>query len=137
MGTTGREPNGWERGASSAQQAGASASSSLAAAWQLTSLIAGSPAGVPPSTGGPTAQRLQGRHLSEKEERAHFALWAILKSPLFIAANLRHIGTASLAVLGGREVIAINQDELGVPGDLIWKQGPKEVGQAGAELGQR
>lgn len=29
------------------------------------------------------------RFLSEKEERAHFALWAILKSPLMIAADLR------------------------------------------------
>ncbi len=28
-----------------------------------------------------------------------------------------------------QEVIAINQDDLGVPGDLIWRQGHKRVRQ--------
>ena len=27
-----------------------------------------------------------------------------------------------------KEVIALNQDPLGVAGDLVWKQGPKEAG---------
>lgn len=35
------------------------------------------------------AEQPPNRFLSEKEERAHFALWAILKSPLMIAADLR------------------------------------------------
>lgn len=34
---------------------------------------------------------------------------------------------ATLNILKSPEVIAINQDPLGVPGDLVWKQGPKEV----------
>lgn len=38
------------------------------------------------------------------------------------------IRPSSLAVLKAKEIIAINQDALGVAGDLIWKQGPKEVG---------
>ncbi|PRW59770.1 glycoside hydrolase [Chlorella sorokiniana] len=66
------------------------------------------------------------RFLSEKEERAHFALWAILKSPLMIAADLRSMRPSSLEVLKAKEIIGINQDPLGVAGDLIWKQGPKE-----------
>jgi hypothetical protein len=65
--------------------------------------------------------------LSQQEERAHFALWALLKSPLFVGADLRVLPPSSLAVLTSKEVIAVNQDPLGVPGDLIWKQGPKEV----------
>ena len=65
--------------------------------------------------------------LSQQEERAHFALWALLKSPLFVGADLRVLPPSSLAVLTSREVIAINQDPQGVAGDLIWKQGPKEV----------
>ena len=32
-----------------------------------------------------------------------------------------------LAILSAREVVAMNQDPLGVAGDLIWKQGSKEV----------
>ena len=33
----------------------------------------------------------------------------------------------TLSILKSREVIAINQDPLGVAGDLVWKQGPQEV----------
>ena len=33
----------------------------------------------------------------------------------------------TLNILKSREVIAINQDPLGVAGDLVWKQGPQEV----------
>lgn len=32
------------------------------------------------------------------------------------------------SILLAEEVIAINQDPLGVAGDLVWKQGPNEVG---------
>ena len=67
-------------------------------------------------------------YLTINEQRAHFALWALLKSPLLIGADLRSIAPNSLAVLQAREVIAVNQDELGVAGDLIWKQGAREVG---------
>ena len=63
------------------------------------------------------------------EQRAHFALWALLKSPLFIGADLRTLSREAKEILTAAEVIAVNQDPLGVAGDLIWKQGPLEVGQ--------
>lgn len=62
------------------------------------------------------------------EQRAHFALWALLKSPLLVSADLRSIDPPSLDILLAEELIAVNQDPLGVAGDLIWKQGPQEVG---------
>ena len=61
------------------------------------------------------------------EQRAHFALWALLKSPLLVSADLRSISPQSLDILLAEELIAVNQDPLGVAGDLIWKQGPQEV----------
>lgn len=61
------------------------------------------------------------------EQRAHFALWAVLKSPLLISADLRSIEQESLDILLADELIAVNQDPLGIAGDLIWKQGPQEV----------
>ena len=61
------------------------------------------------------------------EQRTHFALWALLKSPLLIGADLRSIDPDSLAILKAREVIAINQDPLAVAGDLIWVQGASRV----------
>ncbi|KAK9811915.1 hypothetical protein WJX72_012363 [[Myrmecia] bisecta] len=65
--------------------------------------------------------------LTYNEERAHFALWALLKSPLLIGADLRTLSKSALSVLTAAEVIAANQDPLGVAGDLIWKEGPIEV----------
>lgn len=75
--------------------------------------------------------------LSHAEERAHFALWAILKAPLIISADLRSLSAPSLSVLTAEEVIAVNQDPLGVPGDLIWKQGALEVYAAPLSGGAR
>ncbi len=63
----------------------------------------------------------------ENEQRSHFALWCLLKSPLFIGADLRTLSKSALEILTAREVIAVNQDSLGVAGDLIWKEGPIEV----------
>ena len=64
--------------------------------------------------------------LTVNEQRAHFALWALFKSPLFIGADLRSLSKEAKEILLAPEVIAVNQDSLGVAGDLIWKQGPLE-----------
>lgn len=66
--------------------------------------------------------------LTLDEQRAHFALWCLYKSPLLIGTDLRTLRPDSLGVLLAREVLAVHQDALGVAGDLVWKQGPKEVG---------
>ena len=65
--------------------------------------------------------------LLENEQRSHFALWCLLKSPLFIGADLRSLSKSAMKILTASEVIAVNQDPLGVAGDLIWKEGPIEV----------
>lgn len=48
--------------------------------------------------------------LTHEEEKTHFALWAIMKSPLIIGADLRKISKESLEILSNKELIAINQD---------------------------
>lgn len=68
--------------------------------------------------------------LLENEQRSHFALWSLLKSPLFIGADMRKLSKSALKILTAGEVIAVNQDPLGVAGDLIWKEGPMEVHMA-------
>ena len=65
--------------------------------------------------------------MSPGEQRAHFALWCLLKSPLLVSADLRTISREALAILQARELLAVNQDGLGVAGDLLWKEGPLEV----------
>ncbi|KAK9799718.1 hypothetical protein WJX73_003682 [Symbiochloris irregularis] len=65
--------------------------------------------------------------MSLPEQRSHFALWALLKAPLIIGADLRRIDDEALGILKARELVAVNQDGLGVAGDLLWKEGPLEV----------
>jgi alpha-galactosidase len=55
------------------------------------------------------------RKLTENQERLHFGLWAIAKSPLIIGADLNNIPAASLNILKNKGIIDINQDRLGIP----------------------
>lgn len=57
--------------------------------------------------------------LNPAQERTHFSFWSALKSPLIIGADLRNISQSSLAILKNRQVIALNQDRLGVAARYI------------------
>lgn len=52
--------------------------------------------------------------LTTAEERSHFGIWAISKSPLILGTDLTKISAASLAIISNVGVIAINQDSLGL-----------------------
>jgi hypothetical protein len=58
--------------------------------------------------------------LSASEERAHLSLWALLKAPLHIGCDVRTADDATIAALTHPEMLAINQDALGVPGRRVW-----------------
>jgi alpha-galactosidase len=55
-----------------------------------------------------------GNGMSEVEDRAHFSLWAMLASPLILGNDLRKMPEATRNILTNKDVIAINQDALGV-----------------------
>jgi alpha-galactosidase len=57
--------------------------------------------------------------MSETEYRSHFSLWAMMAAPLLIGADLRKISPANLDILRNKEVIAIDQDKLGVQGRVL------------------
>ena len=54
--------------------------------------------------------------LSINESRAHFSMWAMLAAPLIAGNDLRNMSTDVKNVLTNKEVIAVNQDSLGVQG---------------------
>jgi alpha-galactosidase len=60
--------------------------------------------------------------LTSAEEQTHFSMWAILKSPLTIGGALKDdlvsISEDSLAILKNEDVIAFNQDSLGLSASL-------------------
>ena len=57
-----------------------------------------------------------GNGMSYNQERAHFTMWAMLAAPLISGNDLRSMSQQTLSVLTNREVIAINQDTLGIQG---------------------
>ncbi|KAG8361334.1 putative alpha-galactosidase D [Fusarium venenatum] len=59
--------------------------------------------------------------LSYEEERFHFGLWSMMKSPLIIGGvmDAKQIPAESLEVMSNKEAIAINQDALGQAAELV------------------
>ncbi len=57
--------------------------------------------------------------LSSTEDMSHFSLWAIAKSPLIMGCDVRNLSATSLSILTNPEVIAVNQDPLGIQGKKI------------------
>ena len=55
-----------------------------------------------------------GNGMPANEERAHFSAWAMLAAPLIAGNDVRTMSAQTRAVLTQREVIALNQDALGV-----------------------
>ncbi len=54
--------------------------------------------------------------LTHFEEETHFALWAILASPLILGNDLRTISQETLKIIKNKDIIAVNQDSLGIQG---------------------
>ncbi|CUM67099.1 uncharacterized protein PRCAT00004788001 [Priceomyces carsonii] len=59
--------------------------------------------------------------MSTDEYKAHFTLWAILKSPLVLGNDVAHMSKEDLAIVTNRAIIAINQDD-SVPASRVWKK---------------
>jgi len=65
--------------------------------------------------------------MSFADYRAHFAFWALLKSPLLIGCDLSSLDNETYFILTAEEVIAVSQDPLGIQGDLISQVGPIQI----------
>ncbi len=65
--------------------------------------------------------------LSDTEYRSHFSLWAMMAAPLIAGNDIAHMSEPTKAILLNREVIAVDQDTLGIQGHRVWKQGTSEV----------
>ncbi|KAI4306946.1 hypothetical protein L6164_030183 [Bauhinia variegata] len=53
------------------------------------------------------------------EYRAHFSIWALMKAPLLIGCDVRNLTNETFELLSNKEVIAVNQDPLGVQGRKV------------------
>ena len=64
-----------------------------------------------------------GNGLTDTEGQTHFSMWAILAAPLIAGNDLRSMSAATKATLTNSEVIAVDQDPIGVQGRLVASPG--------------
>jgi len=60
-----------------------------------------------------------GNGMTYDEDVSHFSLWCLIKSPLILGNDLRSMSQQTLDILTNDELIAINQDPLGVQGHRV------------------
>ena len=57
-----------------------------------------------------------GNGMSVEEDRAHFTLWCMMAAPLILGNDITNMTPETLATITNRDVIAIDQDPLGIQG---------------------
>ena len=68
-----------------------------------------------------------GNGMTVNEDRAHFSMWCMLAAPLIAGNDLREMAPETVRILTNREVIAIDQDPLGIQGFKHSTQGKLEI----------
>ncbi|HEV3206978.1 MAG TPA: glycoside hydrolase family 27 protein [Terriglobales bacterium] len=65
--------------------------------------------------------------MTTPEYQAHFSLWSILAAPLMAGNDLRNMTPEIRSILTNKEVLAVNQDPLGIEGRRVRKEGELEI----------
>jgi alpha-galactosidase len=65
--------------------------------------------------------------LTRNEQISHVTLWALLPAPLLIGCDLAALDDFTRALLTNHDVLAVNQDALGLPARRTWADGEAEV----------
>jgi alpha-galactosidase len=65
--------------------------------------------------------------MTDVEYRTHFSLWAMMAAPLLIGSDLRRATPATMEILANRDVIAVDQDPLGIQGAPIRSEAGRHV----------
>jgi alpha-galactosidase len=65
--------------------------------------------------------------MTNEEYRVHFSMWAIFSAPLLAGNDLEHMSNDVREILLNKDVIAIDQDTMGIQGHRVKKTGDLEV----------
>jgi alpha-galactosidase len=65
--------------------------------------------------------------LTLDENRLHMSLWALLAAPLLAGNDLSNMPPEVQAILTNREVLAVDQDKLGIQGHRVFQEGPIDI----------
>ncbi|KAL7727422.1 hypothetical protein ACLKA6_017548 [Drosophila palustris] len=66
-------------------------------------------------------------HLSYEASRLQLAMWAVLAAPLIMTNDLETVRPEIKALLQNRDIIEVDQDVLGIPGELVVSSGNVQV----------
>ncbi|KAI9126503.1 hypothetical protein K1719_002099 [Acacia pycnantha] len=65
--------------------------------------------------------------MMNNEYIVHFSLWALSKAPLLLGCDIRNMTEETKMIISNEEVIAVNQDPLGVQGKKVRMEGDIEI----------
>jgi alpha-galactosidase len=65
--------------------------------------------------------------MTEAQYRSQFSLWSVMAAPLLIASDLRNASSETMATITNADVIAVDQDPLGMAGREIQSRGGLHV----------
>ena len=68
-----------------------------------------------------------GRGLTEEEDKTHFGMWCMMASPLLIGCDLTTIKPETAALLKNTDLIAIDQDPLGLQAEVAWRDWKHDI----------
>ena len=68
-----------------------------------------------------------GLGLSYAEEEAHFGMWCIMSSPLLLGCDIEYIPEETMRIITNPELIAVNQDPLGLQAHVVQHEGETYV----------
>lgn len=66
-------------------------------------------------------------HLTTAESETHMSLWCLMKAPLLIGCDVSQMSNDTMWILSNSEVIAVNQDKMGVQGKRLKVDRSSEV----------
>lgn len=69
----------------------------------------------------------EGLGLSYAEEEAHFGMWCIMSSPLLLGCDIEYIPEETMRIITNPELIAVNQDPLGLQAHAVQHEGETYV----------
>ena len=65
--------------------------------------------------------------LTTAEQQSQMALWSIMAAPLIMSTNVTDLTPKAMAILGNSDVIAVDQDSLGIQGTRVQTSGGVDV----------
>jgi alpha-galactosidase len=65
--------------------------------------------------------------MTPTEYRSHFIMWCILAAPLMAGNDIMHMSGETRDILTNKEMIAVDQDPLGIQGHRVRKDGEQEI----------